>query len=240
MASNPKIVQNCAQLTPNVSHVIFDMDGLLLATEELYTEAANKVSEKFARNSLAPKVVTWELKVKQMGLQKNDLAKIMVEQLDLTCTPDQYLEETCKIHMEVFGEVFHGKKFAYYQGEFFYLLFPFPPKNISFCVCFQAKLLKGVNRLIRHLHRCHVPIALATSSSREYFELKTQNHRELFQLFHHIVTGHSDPEVIQGKPFPDINLVCAKRFDPPAMDPKKCLVFEDSPNGVKAALAAGR
>lgn len=182
------------------------MDGLLLATEELYTEAAKKVSEKFARNSLAPKVVTWELKVKQMGLQKNDLAKIMVEQLDLTCTPDQYLEETCKIHMEVFGE---------------------------------AKLLKGVNRLIRHLHRCHVPIALATSSSREYFELKTQNHRELFQLFHHIVTGHSDPEVILGKPFPDINLVCAKRFDPPAMDPKKCLVFEDSPNGVKAALAAG-
>ena len=102
--ADPKVVQNCAQLIPNISHVIFDMDGLLLATEELYTEAANKVSEKFARNS-PPKVVTWELKVKQMGLQKNDLAKIMVEQLDLTCTPDQYLEETYKIHMEVFGEV---------------------------------------------------------------------------------------------------------------------------------------
>ena len=71
--ANPKVVQNCAHLIPNVSHVIFDMDGLLLATEELYTEAANKVSEKFARNS-PPKVVTWELKVKQMGLQKNDLA----------------------------------------------------------------------------------------------------------------------------------------------------------------------
>ena len=142
MASNPKIVQNCAQLTPNVSHVIFDMDGLLLATEELYTEAANKVSEKFARNSLAPKVVTWELKVKQMGLQKNDLAKIMVEQLDLTCTPDQYLEETCKIHMEVFGEVFHGKNLHIAKGIFLIYYFRFRQKIFLFVYVFRQNYSK--------------------------------------------------------------------------------------------------
>ena len=160
-----------------VSHVIFDMDGLLLATEELYTQAANLVADKYSK-SQPPKKVTWDLKVRQMGLQKEELSKIMVDQLELSCTPEQYLEETYKLHLQLFPGV---------------------------------QLLSGVKRLIEHLQEANIPIAVATSSSKEYFELKTQKHLDLFSLFHHIVTGHSDPEVINGKPQPDINLVCAKR-----------------------------
>lgn len=115
----------------------------------------------------------------------------------------------------------------------------------------------GAERLLRHLHSKGVHIALATSSSRENYELKTTHHGSVFELFQHIVTGSSDPEVKQGKPAPDIFLICASRFAEPAPHPSKvcylnqfsdlvcklyslqCLVFEDAPNGVKAARAAG-
>ena len=40
-----------------------------------------------------------------MGLQKEDLSIKMVEELDLTCTPSVYLEETEKLHRQLFPDV---------------------------------------------------------------------------------------------------------------------------------------
>lgn len=113
--------------------------------------------------------------------------------------------------------------------------------------------------MVRHLHSHKIPICLATSSGAPHVKVKTQNHQELFELFHHKVMGSTDPDVKNGKPAPDIFLIAAGRF-PDKPDPAnvrdifndksiirhiltyfflQCLVFEDAPNGVRAAKAAG-
>ena len=101
----------------------------------------------------------------------------------------------------------------------------------------NARLMPGAERLIRHLHKHKVPIALASGSDNWGFERKTVNHKELFSLFSNVVLSSDDPDVKHGKPAPDCFLIAAKRFND-GVKPEQCLVFEDAPNGVTAALAA--
>jgi HAD superfamily hydrolase (TIGR01509 family) len=98
----------------------------------------------------------------------------------------------------------------------------------------SCKLMPGAERLVRHLKDCDVPIAVATSSHRRHFDLKTSQHKAFFALFDHIVTG----DLVQhGKPDPEIFEITAAKWENSAQ-PEACLVFEDAPNGVEAAQAA--
>lgn len=92
----------------------------------------------------------------------------------------------------------------------------------------------GAEAFTRLLHARGIAQAVATSSERKLFDLKTERHRDWFSLFAVTVTG-DDPRVQRGKPAPDIFLLAA---DALAVAPVDCLVFEDSPVGVAAARAA--
>ncbi|RVE45415.1 hypothetical protein evm_009933 [Chilo suppressalis] len=183
-----------------VTHVLFDMDGLILNTEDLYTIAFQNITSRYGKE------YTFDLKLQLMGLQSHETARTIISSLELPLMPEQFIEETTK----------HFK-----------ILFP------------DAQVLPGARRLIEHLHKHNIPLGLATSSSKESYELKTsRHHQELFAMFPYKTMGSSDPEVKKGKPHPDIFLVAASRF-PDKPRPDKCLVFEDAINGVKAAKAAG-
>jgi pseudouridine 5'-phosphatase len=97
----------------------------------------------------------------------------------------------------------------------------------------QVALTPGAERLTRHLHAHGFPQAIATSTLAPAFAAKRSAHPEWFGLFDAIVLGDDVPE---GKPAPDIFIEAARRL---GVEPEHCLVFEDAPNGVAAALAAG-
>ncbi|ALC37951.1 Gs1l [Drosophila busckii] len=181
-----------------VTHCIFDNDGTLMDTENIYQMAVQRTIDPFGKE------YSYDLKLRCMGLPIMLAAKLLIKELDLPVTPEVYIESFDKAMIEL-------------------------TSNVS--------LLPGVRNLLLHLAHHRVPMAIATGSGRRMFSLKSAPHCNIMPAFHHIVCG-CDPELKAGKPAPDIFLLAAARFAPPA-HPKCCLVFEDSPNGLQAGLAAG-
>ncbi|KAK6023006.1 HAD hydrolase, family IA, variant 3 [Ostertagia ostertagi] len=99
--------------------------------------------------------------------------------------------------------------------------------------------MPGAERLVRHLASKGVPMAICSGSCSRTFALKAEKHRDWIDLIPiHVLSG-DDIHIKRGKPFPDPFLETMKRFSEPPTDPSHVLVFEDAPNGVKAAHAAG-
>ncbi|KAI9248553.1 HAD-like domain-containing protein [Phascolomyces articulosus] len=99
-----------------------------------------------------------------------------------------------------------------------------------------VKPLPGVERLIHHLHANDIPMAVATSSTRSVYELKTSLNKDLFSLFDLHVVCSDDPGIEHGKPSPDLFLAAQQRLGNPPSE--NCLVFEDAINGIQAAQNA--
>ena len=86
--------------------------------------------------------------------------------------------------------------------------------------------------ILEDLKAAGVKLALGTSTNRDRAmeEMKIAGLDTFFDVF---CFGN---EVEKGKPAPDIFLLAAERL---GIEPSECVVLEDSPNGVLAALAAG-
>ncbi len=67
------------------SAIIFDMDGVLLDTEPLYTQATQQVVDEFG------KVFDWSIKGDMIGRGALDGAQYLVKALDLPIAPEEYL-----------------------------------------------------------------------------------------------------------------------------------------------------
>ena len=180
--------------------IIFDMDGLLLDTEVLYTRVQEQITAEHGG-----KPFTMQLKSKMMGQKALDAAKLFVTELGLQdkLTPEAFVAAREVLLDEMFER--------------------------------ETALMPGAEALLCRLHESGFPIALATSSHRRHYVLKTSRHRALFDRVFgdRVVTGD---EVSRGKPDKMIFERAAGLLDVPLED---CVVFEDAVSGVEAAKRGG-
>ncbi|MBX2867047.1 MAG: HAD-IA family hydrolase [Acidiferrobacterales bacterium] len=181
---------------PHITSVLFDVDGLLLDTESIYTEVTQSIVSEFG------KTFDWSIKANMIGRAEMESSRYLVEALELPISAEEYLERRNDM------------------------------LKAGFATC---RAMPGAEALIRHLDSRSVPIAVATSSTRELFNIKKSGHTSWFDLFEHTVTG-DDPQVKQAKPAPDIFLTAGMKID---AVPENTLIFEDAPSGLAAGEAAG-
>lgn len=91
----------------------------------------------------------------------------------------------------------------------------------------------GFETFVRALRKQGLKTAVVTSSNQLKMESVYRQHPEFKSLFDVILTSEDFDE---SKPHPDCYLKAAARF---GVEPRECVVFEDSFNGLKAGRAAG-
>jgi beta-phosphoglucomutase-like phosphatase (HAD superfamily) len=79
-----------------ISYCIFDMDGLLLDTERIYTEVTQSIVSEWG------KTYTWAIKGRMLGTREKESAEILVKALNLPITPEEYLVRRNRMQNELF------------------------------------------------------------------------------------------------------------------------------------------
>ncbi|MER6979263.1 HAD family hydrolase [Streptomyces carpinensis] len=127
---------------------------------------------------------------------------------------DLVLERTGKRLPDDFDDVFHARVFAAFERE--------------------LKPVAGVTGVLEKLAADGMPYCVASSGSHERIRV---GHRTTgLDRWFEEARIFSSQDVGRGKPAPDLFLHAAGRM---GVEPERCLVVEDSPLGVDAAVAAG-
>lgn len=203
-------------LLKDSNKVLFDLDGLLLDTEPIYDCALEHTFKKFS-GTLTPFV-----RQHLMGRREDELASISIDLGKMIgCDEEKFVKAMAESK---------GDKFS------------------------KCPMMPGAEMLLELLSERGIPFAMATSSSWDAMCTKTglsplprhpgflkdnvvDNKRcnGIFGSFIAVITG-DHPDLMRGKPFGDIYRMANDLI---GSDISSAIAFEDSPNGVRAAIDAG-
>ncbi|MEV0257574.1 HAD family hydrolase [Streptomyces sp. NPDC050732] len=127
---------------------------------------------------------------------------------------DLILERSGQRLPDDFDDVFHGRVFAAFERE--------------------LQPVEGAVDVLEKLAGDGVPYCLASSGSHE--RIRVGHRKAGLDKWFDEGRIFSSQDVGRGKPAPDLFLHAAERM---GVAPEKCVVVEDSPLGVQAAVAAG-
>ncbi|WP_306323043.1 MULTISPECIES: HAD family phosphatase [unclassified Streptomyces] len=127
---------------------------------------------------------------------------------------DLVLERTGQRLPEDFDDSFHARVFAAFQRE--------------------LEPVDGVGEVLERLSADGVPYCVASSGSHE--RIRVGHRKTGLDKWFGDERIFSSQDVGRGKPAPDLFLYAAERM---GVAPERCVVVEDSPLGVQAAVAAG-
>ncbi|KAL4920064.1 HAD-like domain-containing protein [Aspergillus aurantiobrunneus] len=205
--------------TPNLPPVracLFDMDGLLIDSEDLYSEITNKILHSFGKPSLP-----WSIKAQLQGRPQPDAARIFHHWAQLPISHEEYL-----------------KRVSALQAELFPTTKPLPGVEtlLSKLVSTQKTSHPVHIALATSSHAKNYD--LKTNHLQDLFSL--------FPASQRVLGDDSRIGKGRGKPLPDIYLLALETINvglrergEKEITPAECLVFEDAVPGVEAGRRAG-
>ena len=94
------------------------------------------------------------------------------------------------------------------------------------------RLIEGLDLFLQKAHQSNIKMAIGSAAIMDNINFVIQN----MSIAHYFKSIISANDVEKSKPHPETFLQCAEAIH---VDPKYCLVFEDTPKGVECAMNAG-
>jgi HAD superfamily hydrolase (TIGR01549 family) len=199
-----------------IKAIIFDLDGVLVQTEKLKSLAYAKAVQRI-RNLSKPDFRASDAYQEVVGAPRETTSTYVMNKLGLE-------DDLCPL-MEKYNVSRPVDALTAVRYEIYYEMIEDPQviRNNKWPHAIVVLKLAKKN---------FCKIGLATLSKRKDVEYVIKALR-IQKILDVIVTAE---DVSKGKPDPEIYLLASKRL---GLNPKDCLVIEDSVNGIKSGLSAG-